>query len=170
MTTKDIAIVGLLGALLIIIQVGLGFLPNIELVSLFILVYSLVFGKKALYMIYIFVLIEGVLYGFGIWWIIYLYIWTILWLLVMLFRKNSSLIYWAIIAGVFGLFFGALSSIPYFFIGGIEMGFTYWVSGIPFDIIHCISNFIVTLILFKPLTSIIKRLYHGNQKDQIPSD
>jgi hypothetical protein len=72
LNTKEIALMGILSALLIIGQVALGFLPNIEVVTLLVIAYTLVFGKKVFFIIYIFVLVEGLIYGFGLWWINYL--------------------------------------------------------------------------------------------------
>ena len=77
--TKDIVIVGMMSALLIAVQVGLAFLPNIELISLLIILSTIVYGWKTLYVIYIFTLAEG-LYGFESV-VNYLYIWTILMLI-----------------------------------------------------------------------------------------
>ncbi len=155
---KDIAIVGITSAIMLLSQVAFSFLPNIELVSLFIILFTRNFGRKMLYSIYIFVLLEGVLYGFGIWWIMYLYIWAILYLLVRIFRRLSFSLTWAIISGIYGLCFGALCSIPYFFISGIGGGIAYFVSGLPFDILHCVGNFVTALFLLKPLDIVLKKL------------
>ena len=46
MKTREIVIYGILSAVLLAAQVSLGFLPNIEIVTLLILVYTLVFRKK----------------------------------------------------------------------------------------------------------------------------
>jgi len=156
--TKDIVIVGIMSALLITVQVSLSFLPNIELVSLLVILSTIIFGWKTLYIIYVFVLAEGFLYGFGIWWICYLYVWTILMLISMIFRKNRSPFFWAVIAGAFGLAFGALCLLPYFFIGGVAMAISDYINGIPFDVIHCISNYVSTLVLFKPLYNLFVRI------------
>lgn len=173
MRIRDIVIIGMLAALLLIVQVGLRLLPNIELVSLLIILYTLIFQRKTLYIILIFVLGEGLLYGFGLWWINYLYIWFILYFITTLFRKSTSSISWALVSGGFGLSFGALCSIPYLFIGatdksilgGLHMAFSYWLSGIPYDIPHGVGNFIFALLLFKPLYMLLSHLakmYYNN--------
>jgi energy-coupling factor transport system substrate-specific component len=148
---KDIVLIGMMSAILVTVQVALSFIPNIELVHLLIILYTLVFGRKTIYIIYVFVILEGFIYGVHLWWINYLYIWTILYILVHFIKGKNSSILWAIVSGFFGLGFGALCSIPYFFIGGPSTGIAYWISGIPFDLIHGISNFILTLLLFRPL-------------------
>ena len=74
----ELLLMGILTALLFIGQVVLAFLPNIEIVSFLIILYTLVFGRKVFLMIYTFILLEGILYGFGLWWFQYLYLWSIL--------------------------------------------------------------------------------------------
>ena len=48
MKTKELVTIAILAALLYIVQVAFSFLTNIELVSLLILVYTLVFDKMTL--------------------------------------------------------------------------------------------------------------------------
>ena len=69
------------------LQVALRLLPNIEVVSLLIVLFALHFRHRTLFMIYIFVLLEGLVYGFGIWWVSYLYVWTILYLAAILLKN-----------------------------------------------------------------------------------
>ena len=69
-------------------------------------------------MIYVFVLMEGIFYGFGLWWINYLYVWSILAIVVLFFDQQRDPLFWSTVAGFFGLAFGALCALPYFFIGG----------------------------------------------------
>ena len=90
-------------ATLEVAKFALSFLPNVELVTLLIMLYTLYFGRKIIYVIPVFVLIEGIVWGFGIWWIMYLYLWPLLALITYLFRKTESVIFWAVLAGVFGL-------------------------------------------------------------------
>ena len=56
-----------------------------------------------------------------------------------------------------------MCAIPYLFVGGIRTAFAWWVAGIPFDIIHGISNFILMLILYKPLRKVLD---HGWKKSR----
>lgn len=159
MKIKELAAFALLSALLLIVQAALAFLPNIELVSLLVILYTLFFKKKALIPLYAFVLLEGLLYGFSLWWLNYLYVWLVLSLVTLLFRKETAPLLFALLSGCFGLLFGTLCSAPYFFIGGAAMGFSYIINGIPFDLVHGVSNFFVTLALFSPLRACLKHLY-----------
>ena len=60
-------------------------------------------------------------------------------------------------SGFYGITFGALCAIPYFFMGGFPSAFAYWVSGIVYDIPHCIGNVLICLLLFKPLYKVLNQ-------------
>lgn len=154
----QIVTIGVLSAILLVGQLGLAFLPNIEIVSTLIILYTQIYKKQVFSIILIFVLLEGIIFGFGIWWISYLYIWNILALIVLIFQKIDSAVLWAVISGIFGLLFGALCAIPYLISGGPGAAFAYWSAGIPYDILHCCGNFALTLILYKPLLQLLKYL------------
>lgn len=157
-TVYDLVIQALLGAILLAAQVALAPLPNIELVSLFCLVYTLIYGCKALSAIAVFVILEGLVYGFGLWWLVYLYIWVLLWAAVMLLRRWSSMLLWALVLGLYGLLFGALCAIPYLFAGGPGAALSWWISGIPYDLLHCVGNCVSVLVLYKPLYYLFNKL------------
>ena len=154
----QIVTIGVLSAILLVGQLGLAFLPNIEIVSTLIILYTQIYKKQVFSIILIFVLLEGIIFGFGIWWISYLYIWNILALIVLIFQKIDSAVLWAVISGIFVLLFGALCAIPYLISGGPGAAFAYWSAGIPYDILHCCGNFALTLILYKPLLQLLKYL------------
>ena len=162
MTIRDIAIMGVMIAILEAAKQALAFLPNIELVTLLLILYTLFLGGKVFYVIFAYVLIEGCLYGFGIWWFEYLYVWPLLALFAWLFRRQDSVWFWSIFSGAYGLLFGALCALTQLVIGGPKSAFAWWVSGIPYDIVHGISNFVLCIILFRPLNAILSRLrIHG---------
>lgn len=156
--TKEIALMGMMTALLEAAVHAMAVLPNIEPVTLLIILYTLFFGKKVVYILLAYLFFEGCWYGFGLWWAGYVYIWPLLAFLTYLFRRQRSRWFWSILAGAFGLCFGALCALPYFFIGGPASAFAWWVSGIPFDLIHCVSNVLLCLILFAPLNRVLSRL------------
>jgi energy-coupling factor transport system substrate-specific component len=87
----------------------------------------------------------------------YLYAWPLLGLLAYFNRKKTSALFWSLLSGIFGLFFGAMCAIPYLFISGVSGAFAYWVAGIPYDILHCISNFLFCLVLFQPLKNVLQK-------------
>lgn len=164
-TIKDITLIGMMVAVIEVCKVTLAGLPNIELTSFWIIMFTLFFGWKILFVIPVFICIEGAMYGPHLWWIMYLYAWPLLALVTWIFRKEKSVWFWSILSGVFGLMFGFLCSFPYVVIGavdgglrnGLYAGFAYWIAGIPFDIMHCIGNFVIMLVLYAPIQAAMKK-------------
>ena len=134
-------------------------LPNIEPVSLMVMLFAVVFGRKCLYPVYLYVTMEILFFGLGLWNVNYLYVWLILAVAAYLLRGMESPLGWAMVSGVFGLLFGALCGIVDVFIGGFSYAAAKWVSGIPFDIAHCIGNFVIAALLFKPMRELMEKLY-----------
>ena len=157
---REVVLFGVLGALTFALQVVMGPLPNIEPVSLLVLLFAAVFGWKCLYPVYVFVVMEILFYGLGLWNVNYLYIWAVPALAGVALRKMESPLGWAMVSGVYGLAFGALCGIVDLFIGGWAYALTKWISGIPFDVLHCAGNFGIALILFKPLRGVLEKLHN----------
>lgn len=159
LTLLEITLFGVLGAVMFALQVVMSGLPNIEPVSLLVMVFAVVFGKKCLYPIYTFVVMEILFYGIQMWNINYLYIWTILAVAAWLMRNVQHPLAWAVLSAAFGLLFGALCAPVYLFAGGLGYAVSWWVSGIPYDLLHCAGNFVMAILLFVPLRKLLTRLY-----------
>jgi len=155
---------GILGAMTFALKLGMAALPNIEPVSLCLLVYGAVFGYKALYPVFVYVALEILCFGLGIWNMYYLYVWPALVVLAIFLREMKQPLAWALVSGIYGLLFGALCGIADACIGGIAFAVSKWVSGIPFDIAHCVGNFIIALVLFKPLRELLEKLYRNMRR------
>ena len=163
LTIRETVLFGVLGALMFGLQVVMGPLPNIEPVSLLVMLFAVIFGRKAVYPIYVYVTLEILYFGINTWTICYLYIWLILAIGAWVLRKSREPLAWAMLSGVFGLCFGALCGIVDVFIGGFPYAAAKWASGIAFDISHCVGNFVMALILFVPLRKLLEKLYHKLQ-------
>lgn len=161
---SEIVLFGVLGALTFAMKLVMAPLPNIEPVSLCVMVYAVVFGLKALYPTYLYVVLEIQFFGLGSWNICYLYVWGILALVAWALRRMEGRLGWAILCGAFGLLFGALCGAVDVFIGGAAYAVAKWVSGIPFDIAHCVGNFFIALILFGPVRELLEKLYRRMRK------
>lgn len=162
-TLRQIALFGMLGALTFGAKVAMSGLPNIEPVSLFVMLFVVVFGWKALYPIYLYVTLEILLYGINLWNINYLYIWALLAVAAMAMKHVKNPLWWALLSGAFGMAFGLLCSPVYMVIGGFDYAIRWWLTGIAFDIPHAIGNFVIALVLFHPLRTLLTRLYANTQ-------
>lgn len=154
---KELAQLAVICAVMFISKEVAAYIPNVHPVMLIIISTTLCFGWKAMFPVVAFSLLEIFIYGLGLWTIMYLYIWPIAVIIVMAFRKVKSYWMWALISGLYGLCFGALCSIPYIFINGLKGAFEYWLVGIPYDLIHGASNFVITALLLPILLPIMQK-------------
>ncbi len=161
LTARETAVFAMLGAIMYASKIIMEFAPNIHLLGVFTIAYTVVYRKKALYPVYTYVIINGLFSGFAAWWIPYLYVWTILWGAVMLLpqkmsRKIRPLVYMSICA-VHGFLFGTLYAPVQAIVYGLNLrGTISWIiAGLPFDCIHGISNFFCGLLIV-PIITILK--------------
>ena len=159
LTLREIALFGMLGALTFGMKVAMAGLPNIEPVSLMVMLFAVVFGWKCLYPIYLYVLLEILLYGINLWNINYLYVWLILSLGAMALKKFQNPLWFAILSGLFGISFGLLCTPVYMVLDGWQYALRWWATGVGFDITHGIGNFVIALVLFYPLRKLLTKLY-----------
>ncbi len=159
---KEIAIFGMLGAMMYASDFAMEALPNIHLVGVFIVAITVVYRAKALYPIYIYVFLNGLFSGFNLWWIAYLYIWTVLWGAIMLLPKNlpskiQPIVYITVCAlhgFLFGILYAPFQAIAF----GLNFkGMVAWViSGLYFDLVHGISNLFLGILIF-PIISVLRQ-------------
>ncbi|MBP5224268.1 MAG: hypothetical protein J6Z38_01620 [Lachnospiraceae bacterium] len=133
-------------------------IPNVHPVTMFLILTIMLHGWKAFYPVIGFVILELAIYGVGMWSLIYVFVWPVTTLLLMIFRKNQDFWLWAILAAISGITFGALCEIPFIFVIGFPAAVTAWLAGIPYDLIHCVSNFLITLICLPPLYKLSVKL------------
>lgn len=167
LNVREIAIFGMLGALMYASKILMDAFPNIHLIGTLITAITIVYRKKALYPIYVFVFLTGFLHGFANWWIPYLYIWTVLWGMVMLVprrfvegktrrAKLRPFVYMCVCAA-HGFLYGVLYAPVQALMFGLSFdGMIAWiVAGLPFDITHGISNFCCGLLIM-PIVSALR--------------
>lgn len=127
--------------------------PNVHLLGVFTIAYTVVYRKKALYPIYIYVLLNGIFSGFAGWWIPYLYLWTILWGAVMLLPPNIPKrirpVVYMVLCALHGFLFGTLYAPVHAILYGLNFeGMLAWIAaGLPWDLIHGVSNFFCGILV-----------------------
>lgn len=169
LTTREVAVFGMLGAVMYVSKVIMEVAPNVHLLGVFVIAYTVVYGKKALYPIYIYVFLNGIFSGFATWWIPYLYIWTVLWGVVMLLpkqmpKKIRPLVY-MVVCAMHGFLFGTLYAPAQALLYGLSFqGMIAWIiAGLPWDFIHGVSNFFCGLLIM-PIVSILRRLERSPER------
>ena len=161
------AIFAMLGTVMFCSKIIMEVLPNIHLLGMFTMTYTVVFRKKALIPIYIYVIMNGLYAGFSMWWIPYLYIWAVLWAITMLLPKNMpkkvKLIVYPAVCCIHGLAFGILYAPVQAMMFGMNLNqMTAWIiSGFAWDLAHGIGNLIAGLLII-PLSEFLQKLMKNN--------
>ncbi len=159
----EMCIFSMLAAIMFVSKLLMEFLPNIHLLGMLTITYTIVFRTRALIPIYLYVFLNGLFAGFGIWWLPYLYIWAILWGMTMLLPKNMprklALFVYPAVCATHGLLFGILYAPAQAVLFGLdfEQTLAWIVSGFSFDIIHMIGNLAVGLLIL-PISETLSKL------------
>lgn len=161
LTIKEIAVFGMLGAVMYASKILMELLPNVHLLGVFVIAFTVVYRKKALYPIYTYVILNGVFCGFAAWWVPYLYLWTILWGAVVLLpkkmpKKIQPIVYMTVCAA-HGFLFGTLYAPAQAIIYGLSFKATIaWIiAGLPWDFMHGVSNFFCGMLIM-PIISALR--------------
>ncbi len=163
LTNREIAVFSMLATIMYLSKIFMEWVPNVHLLGMLTMSYTLVYRKKALVPIYVYVLLNGAMVGFATWWIPYLYLWTILWGITMLLPRNIEgklqVFVYASVCGLYGLCFGILYAPAQALLFGLSFeGMVAWIlAGLPFDVMHGIGNFLGGLLIV-PLVKLLRRL------------
>lgn len=154
------AVFAMLGALMYASKMIMEVAPNVHLLGVFTIAFTVVYRKKALYPIYTYVLLNGIFCGFATWWIPYLYLWTVLWGATMLLPKRipeklRPLVY-MLLCAAHGFLFGTLYAPAQALLYGLSFQkmIAWIISGLPWDFVHGVSNFFCG-ILIVPIVKIL---------------
>ena len=159
----ELVLLPILGVLMFVSKLMMEFLPNIHLLGMLIMVYTLVYRWKALIPIYIYVFLLLFIGGFAPWWIPNLYTWTVLWVVTMLLprrmpRRVCYMVY-PIVCALHGLAYGIIYAPAQALMYGLDWrGMVAWIAaGLPFDAIHGVGN-LLTGLLIVPMVELLRRL------------
>ena len=139
-------------------------IPNFHPLAMLITVFTVVYGVKAIWIIVVFDFLTGLIWaGFMVWWYPYLYIWTLLWAVVMLLPKNmkeeNAIVVYTIVCTLHGLLYGTLYA-PYqalVFWLNAKQTFAWILAGLPYDVLHAINNFAISLLCV-PLINLLRKI------------
>lgn len=171
LTVREVTIFAMLGGVMYASKLIMEFAPNVHLLGVFTIAFTVVYRKKALYPIYTFVLLNGMFSGFATWWIPYLYLWTVLWGVVMILPRNMSkkvqTIVYMIVCALHGFLFGTLYAPAQAILYGLDLkGMVAWiVAGLPWDFVHGVSNFFCG-ILVMPIVSVLRLAQKNGWKNE----
>lgn len=161
LTTHEMTVFAMLGAVMYASKIIMEAIPNVHLLGVFTIAFTVVYRKKALYPVYIYVILNGIFSGFASWWVPYLYLWTVLWGAVMLLPREMPArlrpVVYMTVCALHGFLFGTLYAPAQALMYGLSFkGMIAWiVAGLPWDFLHGVSNFFCG-ILIVPIISLLR--------------
>ena len=173
--TKDIVLTALAAALLSAGKQALASIPNVEVVTLFIMLYAACFKPQIAFTVTgIFIVIECFIWGFNTWVFAYLIHWNLValftFILARVIKVKNRFIYFAFTI-VITTAFGVLTSAIDAFVGWAKTGLSFgtlfiavYVRGIYFYIVHVVGNAAFNITLFAPMRDLLDKLmikYYG---------
>lgn len=163
LTIKDIAVFGMLGAMMFASKMAMEWIPNVHLLGVLTIAITVVYRQKALYPLTIFIFILGLYAGFALWWIPHTYLWVVLWGITMLLPKRmppkiAPIVYTAV-CGLHGFLYGTLYAPSQALLFGLDFqGMIGWIiAGLPWDLVHGVSNLIAGLLIC-PIVALLTRV------------
>lgn len=159
MKIKEIALVGILTAIIFLIDQVLSFVPFLQLSMLFIILFSRKLRTlKTSIIIIVYVTLDYLIIGFNVLFVIF----TILgWMFVPLlsnsvFKQTKSVFFIGLQGILFSFLYSWIFIVPSCLIGEIDV-FEYLKLDIIFEISLALSSFLTIIFLYKPLEKVLDR-------------
>ena len=164
---QHIALLGILTTLCYISRLLFQFLPNVQPVTVILLLITIILGTRdGLIVAILSILISNINLGLGVWTIAQISSFTVIILLTGLVKTQFTRIPFigmVIYAGLTGYVYGFVISAvqaPFF---GIQNFWAYYLAGLPFDTLHALGNsgfyFILAPILIPIMNKFLKKYY-----------
>ena len=160
---RDTILIALSISILVVQELVLSFLPNIQLSTLLLLVYTRVYGyKKTAAIVFVYVLIDNLIFGSIA--MVHIVVPMFLgWLLIisifsLVLKSTKSHLIYIIFAYLFGHIYG-LMFVPFqVWITHVDP-WVYLIADLPWEVIMGMSNALAMLWLFEPLSLALEHLF-----------
>ena len=167
MRTRDICLIAILSATLTAGKFALSFIANVEIVTLFLVVYALTLPRSRVLLATItFIFTDILIYGAHVWIVMYLIHWPLLVLCVSFLKGKKAPLFAIIIGIVFTVLFGVqtttievLTFLNYGSTGFFKAFAARYSTGIPYFVTHIVSNTCILSVLVYPMYRLMKSLY-----------
>ena len=160
--TKDMTLIAVLVSILVVAQFAFSFVVGVQLVFPLLIIFTYNLGYKKAFIINLVFILLRFLMGLPFL-TVFLWFWTFNILIVLAHFVNKSTKSNEYIAAGFTLFyfvlFGFLCGVQNYFITEVPI-YVYWLQGLVPDLLGGITGFIATLVLLKPLSSVILHFYY----------
>jgi len=162
---RELTLMAFFAGLMLALKYLLIFLPNVQVISLLIILAFKIFGfKKTVMIILVYVTVDSLILSMNIYYFVLLIGWLLLPLFLLVIKSDSELILaitGAVHAFAYSMVFAAFDV---FLI--MEVNFwTYMLAGIPFKIALIVSAFVSVYWLYKPLKKTFDSIMEENKSN-----
>jgi hypothetical protein len=162
--TKDLTLIAILVAILVVSQFAFSMVVGVNLVFPLLIIYTYNLGYKKTLIILLSFIGLRFLMGLPIL-TVTLWLWTFIILISLAHIVNKLSRGNEYIAATYALFyfmlFGFLCGVQEYILTEVPV-YAYWLRGVPSDMLGAITGFITTLVLLKPLSTVIKQFSLSN--------
>jgi hypothetical protein len=161
---RRLVIIAMCASLVFVGKLSLLLLPNIEVVTFFLIIFTLTFRlEEALLISTVYTITESLLWSLTE----QSYIWTVIVILTFLFKKviKDRFILWSIFSGFLGLTFGLMCAVPIYFFTDRTVTISYLIANIPYDILHMVGNYFIMLFFGELIYKTLQKLLNGYDKE-----
>ena len=164
LSAREIVIFAMLGAILFIGDILMEWAPNVHPITVLVIVYTVVYRRKAIIPIIIYITLQAVFFG-GLWLVPYCYIFPLYHFIALFIPKKLSgvkaQVCYSVLSVLFGLAFGILYA-PWqavMFMKTLDFGkiFAWVAAGFPYDVIHAVGNFAASFLAI-PLIKLLNKI------------
>lgn len=163
MSTKRIALLGLLTAFSHVGRLIFAPIANVQPVTVILILLTLHLGVvDALVVAVLSILVSNITLGMGVWTIGQIGSYAVIILLTALVKQVKDYfpeIILALYSGFTGYLYGFLISIFSTLVYQLPNFWVYYIQGVPFDTMHAVGNFFFYLILSPVLSQIIQKMF-----------
>ncbi|WP_339146539.1 ECF transporter S component [Sutcliffiella sp. BMC8] len=158
MTTKKIALLGMLIALCVVGRIAFASVPNVQPVTAIIIICAFWMGPLSGVILAVgTTFATNLVLGTGLWTFTQIFAWSVIGLVsgaLGIWFKKVPVFILSLYAGLCGLFFGLVLSIQNMVVGGFPF-LPYYLAGLPFDINHAIGNVVFFIVLYPILSRLL---------------
>jgi len=167
MKIKDLVIIAIFTAIIIVFEQTLQFIPNVQLTLFFIILFYNCLGfKKTLIIVVLNTIIDNLISGFNL--LVFIPMLIGLSLIPILehtlFKKINNIFLKTIISILYAFLYSWCFIIPFSNLMGISF-IDYFLSDISYELILALSTALSVLILYKPLYKLIIKILGGNENE-----
>ncbi|MCL2522388.1 MAG: hypothetical protein FWE36_05975 [Erysipelotrichales bacterium] len=159
---RELTLMAFFAGLMLALKYLLIFLPNVQVISLLIILAFKVFGfKKTAMIVLVYVTVDSLILSMNLYYFVLLVGWLLLPLLLLVIKSDSELVL-AIVGAVHAVFYCLLFAVFNVFLI-MEIDFrTYIILDIPYMLILMVSAFVSVYWLYRPLKKAFDSIINEN--------